>query len=107
MLSGPGELYHVPRACTDTAERSEQLFPGWAESSTPDFGLSGPELLRELFYELYSMSQCIFYSFMSCITIGGIVPKNPPLPVALAAKEGTRAYMLLAREMINSKRKRQ
>ena len=40
VLSGPGELYHVPRACTDTAERSEQLFPDWAESSTPDFGLS-------------------------------------------------------------------
>ena len=42
VLSGPGELYHVPRACTDTAERSEQLFPDWAESSTPDFGLSVP-----------------------------------------------------------------
>ena len=40
LLSGPGVLYRVPRAYTDTAERSEQLFPDWAKSSTPDFGLS-------------------------------------------------------------------
>jgi hypothetical protein len=32
--------YHVPKACTNTAGRSEPFFlAGWAESSTPDFGL--------------------------------------------------------------------
>ena len=39
VLSGPGVLYHVPIACTNAAGRSEEFFPDWGESSTPDFGL--------------------------------------------------------------------
>ena len=42
VLSGPGVLYHVPIACTNTAGRSEEFFPDWGESSTPDFGLRAP-----------------------------------------------------------------
>ena len=30
VLSGPGVLYHVPKTCTNTSGRSEQLFPAWA-----------------------------------------------------------------------------
>ena len=41
VLSGPGVLYHVPIACTNAAGRSEEFFPDWGESSTPDFGLRG------------------------------------------------------------------
>jgi hypothetical protein len=40
VLSGPGVLYHVPIACTNAAGRSEEFFPDWGESSTPDFGLT-------------------------------------------------------------------
>ena len=41
VLSGPGVLYHVPIACTNAAGRSEEFFPDWGKSSTPDFGLRG------------------------------------------------------------------
>ena len=40
VLCGPGVLYHVPITCTNTTGWSEQLFPDWAETSTPDFGPS-------------------------------------------------------------------
>ena len=40
VLSGPGVLYDVPIACTNTSRRSEELFPDLHQSSRSDFGLS-------------------------------------------------------------------
>lgn len=40
VLSGPGELYYVPIACTNTSRRSGELFPDLHQSSRSDFGLS-------------------------------------------------------------------
>ena len=40
VLSGPGELYYVPIAYTNTSRRSGELLPDLHQSSRSDFGLS-------------------------------------------------------------------